>query len=217
MSSESMTPAPAEAELRACPCCGLPQWVPQVEARLEARCPRCRTPFAPASGRSARNAWAAAAAGSALLVYPLAVGLPILEIERFGHAKASSVGAGAVALLHEGAFLAGAAVLVCSVVFPLLKLAGILAVTAAPERLTSHARARTWHFVEFVGRWGMLDVLLVALLVAMLKLGDLVKVTPGPGLAAFTVLVGLSLLASACYDPHALWNSAQGGDRDPSA
>lgn len=209
--STALAGGPRGAELRACPCCGLPQWVPDVERGRVAQCPRCHTGFSPAQARAGRNAWAAAAALSALLVYPLAVTLPILEIERFGYAKSSSVAAGAMALLREGAFVAGAAVLVCSVVFPLLKLFGILAVTAAPRWLTTHGRARTWHFVEFVGRWGMLDVLLVALLVAMLKLGDLVSVTPGPGLTAFTVLVALSLLASFCYDPHALWAPAARG------
>jgi paraquat-inducible protein A len=59
--------------------------------------------------------------------------------------------------------------------------------------------------VEFLGRWGMVDVLLVAVLVAVVKLGDLVTVTPGPGVLAFGSVVVLSLLASAAFDPHALW------------
>jgi uncharacterized paraquat-inducible protein A len=202
-------------ELRSCACCGLPQWVPEPGPGRLARCPRCRTAFSAARARGGRSAWAAAAAASALMLYPLAILLPVVEIERLGHARASSIGAGAVALLREGALLAGGAVLVCSVVFPLLKLSGILFVTAAPHWLSTHARARTWHFVEWVGRWGMLDVVLVALLVAFLKLGDLVTVRPGPGLLAFTALVALSLLASACYDPHALWNAAPAATEEP--
>ena len=195
-------------ELRSCACCGLPQRVPEPTVGLVARCPRCHTTFAPARRRGDRTAWTAAAALSALLVYPLAIGLPVLEVDRLGHSHASSVGQGALELLRHGSLFAGAAVLLCSVVTPLLKLVGLLSITLWPERLSTHARARTWHFVEWVGRWGMLDVVLVALLVAFLKLGDVVRVTPGPGLAAFTALVGLSLLASACYDPHALWNRA---------
>lgn len=192
-------------ELRACACCGLPQRVPEPPPGRVARCPRCRTNFAPRRGRGGRSAWAAGAALSALFVYPLAILLPVIEIERLGHHHVSSVGRGAIELLRDGSIVAGTAVLVCSIVFPLLKLGGILFVTASPARLSAHARARTWHFVEWVGRWGMLDVLLVALLVAFLKLGDVVSVTPGPGLVAFTTLVALSLIASACYDPHALW------------
>ena len=51
----------------------------------------------------------------------------------------------------------------------------------------------------------MLDVLLVAVLVAVVKLGDVVRVQPGPGLAAFAGVVILSLLASAVFDPHSIW------------
>ena len=202
-----MIPRPAP-ELRACACCGLPQRVPDAPPGFEARCPRCRTGFSSARGRDARTDWAAAAATSALLVYPLAIGLPVVVVERLGHSHASSVGSGALALIAEGSWIAGIAVLLCSIVFPLAKLLGILFVTLLPDRVSSRARARTWHLVEWVGRWGMLDVLLVALLVALLKLGDLVDVSPGPGLLAFVTLVGLSLTASACYDPHTLWNRA---------
>jgi paraquat-inducible protein A len=195
-------------ELRACACCGLPQIVPEPPPGHLARCPRCHTRFSPARRRGGRSAWAASAALAALLVYPLAIGLPVIEVERLGHSHASSVGAGALALLREGSVAAGAAVLLCSVVFPALKLGGILFITARPDRVSIHARTRTWHLIEWVGRWGMLDVVLVAFLVAFLKLRDVVAVTPGPGLTAFTTLVALSLLASACYDPHALWNRA---------
>ena len=53
----------------------------------------------------------------------------------------------------------------------------------------------------------MLDVLLVAMLVAALKLGDIVNVTPGPGVIAFAACVFMSLLASASFDPHHLWEA----------
>ena len=64
---------------------------------------------------------------------------------------------------------------------------------------------RTYRVVEFTGRWGMLDVLLVTLLIAVVKLGDVVQVAPGPAALAFTAVVVLSLLAAATFDPHALW------------
>ena len=66
-------------------------------------------------------------------------------------------------------------------------------------------RALTYRLVEWTGRWGMLDVLLVAILLAVLKLGDMVEVSVGPGLLAFTSCVGLSLIAAASFDPHSLW------------
>ena len=71
--------------------------------------------------------------------------------------------------------------------------------------LHKHHRASTYRVVEWIGRWGMLDVLLVALLVAAVKLGSWVEVHPGPGVAAFGGVVIFSLLASAAFDPQAIW------------
>ena len=73
--------------------------------------------------------------------------------------------------------------------------------------LRHHHRALTYHLIEWTGRWGMLDVLLVAVLVALVKLGDLMQISAGPGATAFATVVILSLLASACFDPHSLWSS----------
>ena len=163
--------------------------------------------FRDAAGGRRRNAWAATAAVSALLLYPLGILLPVLEIERFGHAQASSILGGALSLLAHGELLVGAAVFVCSVILPMAKLIGLVLIASIPRRLGTQAmRARLWKTIEWIGRWGMLDVLLVALLVSMLKLGDLVEVHPGPGLIAFTAMVFLSLISSALFDPHALWD-----------
>jgi paraquat-inducible protein A len=61
--------------------------------------------------------------------------------------------------------------------------------------------------IEAAGRWGMIDVLLVAVTIAAVKLGDLVVVTPGPGVVAFGACVVLSLAASAVFNPHAIWET----------
>ena len=66
-------------------------------------------------------------------------------------------------------------------------------------------RALMYHLVELLGRWGMLDVLLVAVMIAYVKLGDLITIQPGPGLQAFIIMVLLSLLASLCFNPRLMW------------
>ena len=55
----------------------------------------------------------------------------------------------------------------------------------------------------------MLDVLLIAVVVAWVKVGDLVEVTPGPATLTFTLVVLFSLLASAWFDPHSIWDEDQ--------
>lgn len=110
-----------------------------------------------------------------------------------------------VGLLGEGHLFIGLVVLVFSVIAPVGKLGLLFALCAGQGSIARHDRARAYQLIEFVGRWGMVDVLLVAVLVAIVKLGDLVTVTPGPGVVVFGGVVILSLIASAMFDPHAIW------------
>ena len=92
-----------------------------------------------------------------------------------------------------------------------LIIAGVLVLIAilvvfSTIKIVPQARAG---IVERLGRWGMLDVLLVALLVAMVKLGDLVNIYPGQGLTAFIALVLLSLVAGLMFNPQLMWQEVQ--------
>jgi paraquat-inducible protein A len=98
-------------------------------------------------------------------------------------------------------------VFVCSVLLPFIKLVVLLWLCSS-QRLAARHRASFYHAIEAAGRWGMLDVLLVAVIVAWVKIGDLVEVTAGPGALAFGVMVVLSLMASASFDSHSLWRRA---------
>jgi len=144
---------------------------------------------------------------AALVLYPLAVTLPMLRVERFGHHHDASIIEGIATLLSSGHAFVGVVVLLCSVVLPLGKLIGLLVLSTGSRVMQRKHRALTYHVVEWTGRWGMLDVLLVALLVAVLKIGDVVEVTAQPAALAFTCCVVLSLLATACFDPHSLWRN----------
>lgn len=191
-------------DLGACHCCGLVHAVPQIDARSVACCIRCNSVIR--HGIHPRSIPRTAAyALAALILYPLALTLPVMQIERFGHVSDASIWSGMVGLLSEGHLFVGMAVLMFSVIAPVGKL-GLLAVLCAGNKLvTRHDRAKVYKLIEFIGRWGMVDVLLVAVLVAVVKLGDLVTVTPGPGVIVFGVVVILSLIASTMFDPHAIW------------
>lgn len=143
------------------------------------------------------------------MLYPLAVGLPMIRIEQFGHNREAGIIEGVQSLLSTGHVFIGIVVLLCSVILPLFKLIALLVLCGGSWLLHHHHRAMTYHLVEWTGRWGMLDVLLVAVLVAVLKLGDMVEVSPGPAAIAFVMMVILSLLASASFDSHLLWAGAR--------
>ncbi|MEZ6017446.1 MAG: paraquat-inducible protein A [Planctomycetota bacterium] len=189
----------------ACPTCGLVQRVPPLAVDERARCARCAA-VVRAPSRSARSeSRTAALALAALLLWPAAVTLPVMHIERFGRMNDASVWSGSVGLLQRGEWFVGGVVFVCSFVLPLLKLLALLAITLGRRFMERRMRAFTYRLVDWTGRWGMLDVLLVAVVVAWVKLGDFADVAPGPGAVAFTLLVLASLVAGATFDPHVIW------------
>lgn len=201
--------------LRACACCGLIQRAPNVVRRQRLRCARCEMLLPDARGSRLHRHRTAALSLAALVLYPAAVGLPMLEIEQFGHLQASSVLDGTATLLAQGHYFVGLIVLLCSVVLPIMKLLGLLTLSFGANRLRQHHRAWTYRFVEWTGRWGMLDVLAVAVLVAVVKLGQTVSLTAGPAALAFTLVVLLSLLAAATFDEHALWDEHHKAPKRP--
>jgi len=195
------------SDLGACHCCGLVHRIPAVGSRSVACCTRCHSVIKHGVHPRSVNR-AAALALAALILYPLALWLPVMEIERLGHASHASIWSGTIGLLAEGHLFVGLAVLLFSVIAPVAKLALIFALCTGQRLIARQDRARAYRLIEIIGRWGMVDVLLVAILVAVVKLGDLVEVTPGPGVVIFGVVVILSLLASAAFDPHAIWEEA---------
>ena len=159
-----------------------------------------------------RNRLTAALALAALALYPPAMMLPMLRLERLGQVSEAGLLEGVSALWRSGHWLIGAVILLFSVVLPPLKLIALWLLSQG-RLITRHEhKAGLYRAVELVGRWGMLDVLLVAVLVAFVKLGDLVNIQPGRGLTAFAVMVLLSLLASLAFNPTLMWH----GERQES-
>lgn len=195
-------------QLAACHCCGLVHRLPAINDRSVACCRRCDAIIKHGVHPRSINRTAALAL-AALLLYPIALWLPVMEIQRLGHQSQASIWSGTIGLLAEGHLFVGLAVLLFSVVAPIGKLVLIFGLCVGQGVIARQDRARAYRLIELIGRWGMVDVLLVAILVAVVKLGDLVEVTPGPGVVVFGVVVILSLLASSVFDPHAIWEQEQ--------
>jgi paraquat-inducible protein A len=184
------------------------QTVPPLSVRHCAACARCGSRFPADLPSTERNRLTAAIALAAIILYPIAMTLPMLRIERFGHQNETSILRGIIELLSSGQIIVGVIVLFCSIIFPLGKLIGMLLLTTGGlGMMAQRHKALTYRLIEFTGRWGMLDVLLVAVLVAALKLGNMLEVKPGPAALAFTTCVMLSLLAAATFHPQSVWES----------
>ncbi len=143
---------------------------------------------------------------TALIFYVPANILPFMTIELYGHRNSSTIWSGILALIEDGSWPIGAIVFLASMLIPMLKLA-ILFYLSATAHTRAHPRFKTrlFHFVEAIGRWSMLDIFLMAVLVAIMKLGPWTHVTPEVGSLLFALVVVFTMLASAYFDPKLLW------------
>lgn len=190
-----------------CDTCGLAQRVEPLAPGTTAECIRCGFTIAtrPRSGVEATAALTLAA----LVLYIPANIYPLLAFNLYGMYSENTVWDGVVSLLQYNQYFVAAIVFLASIVIPLLKLLGLLFLVASVKwgkgrRL--RGRTHVFKFIDAVGPWAMLDVFLVAILVALVKMGDLGRIIPGPGLLAFTCVVVLTMIASQTFDTKLIWN-----------
>lgn len=193
----------------ACETCGLVQRVEALSKNTAAECFRCGT-FLGVRRSSASLHATAALSLAALVLYVPANIYPILRMEFYGAHSDSTIWDGVVSLAQQDQWVVAAVVFMASLAVPLIKLAGLFfLVISSFLRRGRRLRWRTglYKLIDTVGPWAMLDVFLLAVLVSLVKLGELATVVPGPGLFAFTGVVVFTMLASAAFDPKLIWEA----------
>jgi paraquat-inducible protein A len=195
----------------ACATCGLIQRVAALEPGMVAECSRCG--FVVSERQTSNLALTAALSLAALILYVPANVFPILSMSLHGAYSESTIWDGCVSLLKNRQWFTAAIVFLASIVIPLIKLLGLffLVATARYGPIIGQ-RQQAWihKVISLIGPWALLDVFLVAVLVALVKLEKLATILPGPGLAAFAAVVVLTMMASASFDPKLIWSGTDG-------
>lgn len=153
---------------------------------------------------------AAFASAAAIMLVPANV-LPVISTATGGEARTDTIFSGAALLWQEGLEPIAAIVFVASIVIPLLKLVGLGWLLVAAGRRgngTSRRLTRLYTALDFIGRWSMLDVFLVAFLTGVVRFGVLAQVEPRQGIVAFAAAVVLTIVATREFDPRWLWMDA---------
>ena len=196
------------ADMVCCHVCGLTQRVDRLAPGLRAECLRCGATVA--EGPRGSLQLTAALAIAALILYVPANVYPIMRMHFHGAYSESTVWDGVISLANSNQWFVALIVFLASIAIPLLKVFGLLfLVLTVRLRRGRRLRQRTrlYRFIDAVGPWAMLDVFLLAVLVALVKLGTIATILPGPGLIAFSCVVVLTMLASASFDPRMIWQS----------
>lgn len=182
-----------EEKLLACHQCDLLLRHPELGVGESARCPRCTATVARHVHESLNRSIAWALTGAVLLVP--ALGLPIVSMSILGRHQAMTLFEGTAALWNAGLYPLATFVGFVSILAPVLFVASVLALLL-PIRFgwrPDHSRD-LYALLRATLPWGMLDVYLIALLVAYVKLADLASVGFQPGFVAFVALIGVVAL-----------------------
>lgn len=195
----------SELGLVACPSCGL---VCRSDVPLaHAHCPRCAAPLHRRKPYSLTRSWALLIA--AVILYIPANLLPIMLTSNLFEARADTIISGVIVLWQAGSPELAVIVFVASVVVPLLKIAVLALLLITAQRRSAwrrEERAKLYRMIELIGHWSMLDVFVVALLVALVNFGSFAAVHAGGAAVAFGAVVVLTMLATMSFDPRLIWD-----------
>ncbi|MFA7894694.1 paraquat-inducible protein A [Pseudomonas putida] len=176
-------------------------------------CTRCGARVHPRRPNSIMRTWALLIAASILYI-PANV-LPIMTVSSFGQGTPDTIMSGVIALLKHGMVPIAAVVFTASILVPTFKLVGIgLLLYSVQRRQPLSARQRIWmyRFIEFIGRWSMLDIFVIAILVAVVNFGRIANVEANLGAVAFATVVILTMLAALTFDPRLIWDNTESDD-----
>lgn len=151
---------------------------------------------------------------AALILYVPANIFPILRLNMYGATSENTVWQGCVRLFTDGDYVVAVIIFLASMLIPFLKLVGLFFLVVSTKLHFSRWKLpRTWIYriIEAIGRWAMLDVFVMAVLVSLVKLQRLATVIPGKGLVAFAAVVVFTVFASASFDPQLIWEKEEAG------
>ena len=174
-----------------------------------ARCTRCRSTLRAREPNSLANTLALLVA-SALLYIPANI-YPILTLTRLGRSTPSTIVGGAQELLDAGMWPLALLVFVASILVPLLKLVSLALMLVTTQRGSAwrlNDRTRLYRIIDFIGRWSMIDVFMLATLVGLVRAGTIASIYPGLGAICFGSVVVLTMIAVSCFDPRRMWDAA---------
>jgi paraquat-inducible protein A len=171
------------------------------------RCSRCQGMFYQRKHNSLQYtlAWNFAA----LLAFIPANFYPIMIVYQLGIGREATILSGIGEFIDHGLYPIAIIIFTASIIVPLLKIIGLFVLVYKVHtgiRLKPDKHSKFYHALESLGPWSMLDVFVVALMVAVVELGFVTSVAAGPAINYFTLTVIFTMFAANSFDPRLLWD-----------
>ena len=173
-------------------------------------CPRCGSTLHQRKPNSLKRTWALVLA--AIIFYIPANLLPATVVISFGKAQADTIMSGVIYFIASGMWPIALVIFVASILVPILKLTILTFLLISVQRKSAWRpkdRTRLYHLTEMVGRWSMVDIYVVTILVALVNLGNLATIKAGPGAGFFAAVVVITMFAAMSFDPRLIWDAKE--------
>jgi len=192
-----------------CHDCGLLARLPAHGAH-GARCARCGAELHVRKPRSLERTWALVIA--AALCYVPANVMPVMQVTSLGQVQSDTIMSGVIYFLTHGMWPLAVIVFTASIFVPVLKLVILTFLLISVQRGSSWRpveRTRMYRITEAIGRWSMVDIFSISILVALVRLGNLATIQAGPGAVFFGAVVVSTMLAAEAFDPRLIWDRSK--------
>ena len=196
---------PVSAAFRGLACC---HSCGRVESMDAGHCPRCYAPLHLRKPDSLQRT-IALTIGAVVLYFPANL-LPVLQVEStLQGTRQSTIVGGVVQFWKAGDYPVALIIFIASVMIPILKILSIVVLClGARSGRWPRALTRLYRVTDYVGRWSMVDVFVVAILVGVVQLGSVMTINAGEGALAFAGVVLLTIFAAHSFDPRLIWDAA---------
>jgi paraquat-inducible protein A len=173
-------------------------------------CPRCGAGMHDRKPNSIARTWALVLA--AFIFYIPANVLPITIVISLGKAQSDTIMSGVIYFIHTGMWPIALVIFLASIFIPLLKLLILIFLLISVQRKSNwrrQDRTRLYRITEIIGRWSMVDIFVVTILVALVHLGGLATIHAGPGAIFFGAVVVITIIAAMSFDPRLIWDTEE--------
>lgn len=196
-----------------CHDCGKLACLDDLTEAVAHECLRCGASLHARKPDSIGRTWALVIA-SALLLVPANV-LPIMRVDLLEQSQYSTIMDGIIYFMHSGEYGIALVIFTASVLVPVFKIAGLSLVLLSVQfgwQAGLRQKSLMFRFVEFIGRWSMLDIFVIALMTVIVDFGGFTSTHAARGAPFFTSVVVCTMLAASTFDCRLLWD----GETAPS-
>ncbi len=173
-------------------------------------CGRCGHKLVSRDHKSLQRVWAFWLLG--LMCYIPANLYPMLQTRTLFYTQSDTIVGGAIELIEYGSYGVALVIFVASVVIPISKFLAIafLAISVQrPSSVSHHQRQLLYEVVDYIGRWSMIDIFVVAILSSLVQLKVLVSIYPGLASLFFALSVIFTMISAQAFDSRLIWDTAR--------